>query len=397
MIESSTPEVNSNANIHFSEFCFNDQKHIFLSVKCGEDVDNIERVCQELTEKLSEYGSDADSIFRMTCYVKNEQSKAEIKAILTNFYSPAPIPPCEIVAQPSLEGAEISICAWAVQKECIVRPEDNVAIIQVDNQNQWIMVQQSCPLSDAYENFYQNYNEIENAFVKNDFAPVDIARTWIYIYDIDGMDKDDNNYQGVNHARKEIYNKINFAGRTGSLVDFPASTGIGLQDKAITYSALACNPGMQNKVISIENQSQTPAFEYPEDESKFQPLFSRAIALLDGDKALCSISGTASILEAKSVFIGDAARQTDQTLDNIENLISVSNLQANNINVDNGGLEAALQYVVYIKHVADYGVVREICEKRLPHNIPHFYVHADVCRDDLLVEIEAFTLHKLSK
>ena len=115
------------------------------------------------------------------------------------------------------------------------------------------------------------------------------------------------------------------------------------------------------------------------------------------EKALCSVSGTASILEAKSMYIGDAEKQTETTLDNIEKLISVDNLRANNIVAANGGLEAGLQFVVYIKHVKDYESVRAICEKRLPQDVPLFYVHADVCRDDLLVEVEGFSLHKLCK
>ena len=394
MIKSTTTEVNSDTEIHFSTFIFNQQKHIFLSLKSRENIDSFEDVFRGLSEKLEQHCSDIYSIFRMTCYVGDEQSKAELRKVLADCYDSYPTPPCEIVAQPPLEDAEISIFAWAVEKGHVRHADNDCAVVTAEGEDQWIMVHKDCELTNAYDNFYANYNGIAEALETNGFEPVDIARTWIYIFDIDGLDKVENNYQGMNHARKEIYNEINFAGRTGSLVDFPASTGIGMQDRSLTYSTLACKPGTLNKVISIENQAQTPAFEYPEDESKFQPLFSRAIALLNGDKALCSISGTASILEAKSMYIGDAEKQTELTLDNIENLISVENLKANNIDVENGGLDAAVQFVVYIKQVEDYEVVRAICEKRLPGNVPQFYVHADVCRDDLLVEIEAFTLHK---
>ena len=43
---------------------------------------------------------------------------------------------------------------------------------------------------------------------------------------------------------------------------------------------------------------------------------------------------------------------------------------------------------VYVKHPEDYPACRAICERRLP-GVPALYLHADVCRPDLLVEIEA--------
>ncbi len=395
MIESRTTEVSSETEIRTSCFTFNNQKHIFLSLKSRKNVAEFSVVFRSLAEKLQEFNSDVNSIFRMTCYTKDQQDKDEVRSAVSDYYSPVPTPPCEIVVQPSLENSKLSIFVWAVEKGHVEHTDNDVALLTANGESQWMMVHKSCDLTQSYENFYKNYNGIAAALETNGFDPVDITRTWIYIHDIDGLDKSDNNYQGMNHARKEIYNKINFAGRTDSLVDFPASTGIGLQDRALTYSTLACKPGMLNKVISIENQAQTPAFEYPEVESKFQPLFSRAIALLDEEKALCSVSGTASILEAKSMYIGDAEKQTEVTLDNIENLISKDNLKANNIEVANGGLEAVVQFVVYIKYPENLDKIKSICQKRLPADIPQFYVHADVCRDDLLVEVEAFTLHKL--
>ena len=42
---------------------------------------------------------------------------------------------------------------------------------------------------------------------------------------------------------------------------------------------------------------------------------------------------------------------------------------------------------VYIKQQEDYAKVRAVCEKRLGE-LPTIYAVADVCRPDLLVEIE---------
>ena len=57
-----------------------------------------------------------------------------------------------------------------------------------------------------------------------------------------------------------------------------------------------------------------------------------------------------------------------------------------------GRTEADVKYEelnrAYVKHAADYETVRRECEKQLP-GVPVVYTVGDVCRDDLLVELEA--------
>ncbi len=48
---------------------------------------------------------------------------------------------------------------------------------------------------------------------------------------------------------------------------------------------------------------------------------------------------------------------------------------------------------VYIKHSEDYAPVRAVCEQRLGA-VPAAYVVADVCRPDLLVEIEGMAFSR---
>ena len=202
MIESSTTEVNNKTEIHSSTFNFNFQKHIFLSLKSRESISAFSDVFRGLSERLEECCSDLNSIFRMTCYVKNEQAKTDIRQALSGCYEPMPTPPCEIVVQPSLEDSEISIFAWAVEKGHVRHTDNDVAILTAEGESQWLMAHKSCAINNAYNNFYANYNGIASALEANGFDPVDITRTWIYIHDIDGLDKTDNNYQGMNHARK---------------------------------------------------------------------------------------------------------------------------------------------------------------------------------------------------
>ena len=83
----------------------------------------------------------------------------------------------------------------------------------------------------------------------------------------------------------------------------------------------------------------------------------------------------------------DVEAQTRQTLDNIEALISGSNLAQHGM----PGLGATLADLagirVYIKRPGDYEKTRRVCEARLGE-LPAIYAVADVCRPELLVEIE---------
>ena len=99
------------------------------------------------------------------------------------------------------------------------------------------------------------------------------------------------------------------------------------------------------------------------------------------------VSGTASIIDSESHHLGDVAGQTRETLDNIAALISADNFRRHG----QTGLGATLDDValmrVYIKRPEDYAPVRDLCQARLGE-IPVLYTVADVCRPELLVEIE---------
>ena len=62
--------------------------------------------------------------------------------------------------------------------------------------------------------------------------------------------------------------------------------------------------------------------------------------------------------------------------------ISALNRQSENLPVEYSVVR------VYIKNLADFPVVKEICAQ-FYGDVPILYIEADICRDDLLVEIEA--------
>ena len=109
---------------------------------------------------------------------------------------------------------------------------------------------------------------------------------------------------------------------------------------------------------------------------------------MGGGRQALFISGTASIVGHATLHIGDVRRQTEESLANMAAVRDVAALRA--------GAEfdvAALVYTVYVRHRSDLAVVREVFERHVGAHSPAardaIYLQADICRAELLVEIEA--------
>ena len=135
--------------------------------------------------------------------------------------------------------------------------------------------------------------------------------------------------------------------------------------------------------MPLENPRQTSAYDYSARYSPESPQFSRAMALSCGTYATIFISGTASITDSETRHVGDAAAQTDETLDNIAALISEQNLCRHGLPGLGTSLDSLALVRVYIKRQADYAATRAVCQKRLGE-VPTIYALADVCRPELL-------------
>jgi len=141
------------------------------------------------------------------------------------------------------------------------------------------------------------------------------------------------------------------------------------------------------RLIALENPQQTSAFDYARRFSDKSPKFSRAMAVVIGDYLTTWISGTASIVNSESVHAGDIERQTHQTIDNIQRLIAAENFERHGVSGAAAELSDLAKIRVYVKHLEDFEKCRAVCRQRLG-DLPTIYAQADVCRSDLLVEIE---------
>ncbi len=161
----------------------------------------------------------------------------------------------------------------------------------------------------------------------------------------------------------------------------PSASAIGTRDgKTLVYFLASREAGKQ-----IENPRQMSAFEYPDQYSPKSPAFSRAMYARWGDAEHLYISGTASIIGHETHHRHDYIRQLDECLNNIDALISKSREEAD-IGIQSAaelsGLKVYLRHPEYLEHARSY------IHDRLDKATPVIYLHGDICRGDLLLEVE---------
>ena len=92
------------------------------------------------------------------------------------------------------------------------------------------------------------------------------------------------------------------------------------------------------------------------------------------------ISGTASIEPGgKTAWVGDIRKQVGLTMDVVEAILSARGF----------GFSDLVRATAYFRHPADAGVFAKWLVDRQLWNLPVVSAQCDVCRDDLLFELEA--------
>lgn len=226
------------------------------------------------------------------------------------------------------------------------------------------------------------FHIIRDALRFNGMDLSDVIRQWAYIGNINEQlpeyyGKTDN-YQQFNKSRALWYKDFNW--KNG----YPSATGIGMEVPGIIIEFTAIR-STEVKIKSVNNPQQIDAHKYSDKYisaggSLNSPKFERAKTLNINGKYIVYISGTAAIIGEDSVG-ADVVQQTKITLDNIEKL-------RNEINKENKTDLVCTSARVYLKNRKDLKKAEPLCRDYFGA-IPVVYVKADVCREELEIEIEA--------
>lgn len=208
-------------------------------------------------------------------------------------------------------------------------------------------------------------------------------RAWNYLAAINAVRDDLERYRQFNIGRHDAFVA---SGRLAS-GNVPAACALGTTSGPLTIAFMA---GRQAPV-PIENPRQVSAYNYPASYGPRSPTFSRAaFARLPGQELLF-ISGTASIVGHQTLHVGDIEGQTRETVANIESLLDASNRLARTTPY----ALAEPRYRAYLRHGDDYPRVQDLLARLLGADAAVVYVQADICRADLLIEIEAMASHAM--
>ena len=395
----------SSEGIGYSVVELNDVRHVFASAvpRGGETLEEQARDALSTIEAVIQEEGSERSIVQQAVFMKDAGQLEECRKIIRDFYGPE-MPATTYIPQPPCEGKLVSIEALGVGRGLgevqILRFSDRLVITRHSGVS-WVHCGQIVPETSAgglYDRSVSALEAMRQMLAQADVRFEQVIRTWLYLGDIVGPEADTQRYKELNRARTDFFQDLRFApAQTPPGFDrtfYPASTGIGTEGSNVVMSCIALATEREDIVATpLENPLQTSAFDYSQRYGPESPKFARAMALSCGPFASIFISGTASITESETRYIDDVEGQTRQTLDNIEALIAEENLARHGMPGLGATLDGLALVRVYIKRQEDYAKTRAVCEARLGE-LPTVYAVADVCRPELLVEIEGMAFSR---
>ena len=309
------------------------------------------------------------------------QDLETIDKVTTDIFGEQP-PLTSYIAQKTSHGGVTVEATYIADKDATVEYHRNYRIITINGCTE-VMTGGIVPRVAGGSTFEQSkdiFDGIAKMLKSNGFKPSDIYRQWNYIPGITVLNDGSQNYQEFNDARSIFYGSDKWTG------GYPAATGIGTSAGGVVVEICAIK-GEECANLPIDNPLQIAAHNYSQQvldgkiiaqlNERTTPKFERARLL--GNTIL--ISGTAAIKGECSNYSSDAVEQAAETMEIMDRLTSKENIP-----VDNNGSQYDLLRV-YVKRENDIPAVCEYMQSHYPAAKKHYLI-ADVCRPELLIEIE---------
>lgn len=223
-----------------------------------------------------------------------------------------------------------------------------------------------------------SYSTYQNIFrlVEQEGYP-HLLRVWNYLSDINEEQDDLERYRRFCVGRYNAFAEF----RTNFERALPAGSGVGMH----TPGVAVCFMASQQAGKPVENPRQVNAYRYPPQYGPRSPSFSRAMFKDWGTRRQLFLSGTASIVEHQTRHAGDMRAQLAETLHNIRALLQHT---ADVTGVDFQGESTRAVFKVYIRRPGNFPSIEQILKRELGEQASVLYLNGDLCRRDLLVEIE---------
>ncbi|TDR47800.1 chorismate lyase/3-hydroxybenzoate synthase [Tahibacter aquaticus] len=196
-----------------------------------------------------------------------------------------------------------------------------------------------------------------------------LLRIWNYLAAINEGSGDAERYKHFCTGRSAGMRSVHGQG-------FPAASAIGRSDGEYgvqVYWLAAREPG-----LAVENPRQVSAWRYPREYGPTAPTFARAMRGPCAQAQL-HISGTAAVVGHQSRHDGDIDAQLDETFANLSSLLASADMPA-------FGASSVLK--AYVRHAADMPPIAAALARRLPDAAKRLVLLGDICRVELLVEID---------
>ncbi len=315
-----------------------------------------------------------DSMLGAICFYEHLLDNSTVKATgipITHLHAPI------------LAGAAMSSEIWLSDLDfSLSNPlsSESKGAIQYRFSNDWLFGVITMPELVSLQNTTQSaYQEIFALMQALDYPH--IYRFWNYMADINGVSQGLERYRQFNVGRKHAF--LACDDEIGK--QMPAACALGLTDGPLTIAFLL---GRQAP-IAIENPRQVSAYEYPMEHGPCTPSFSRATLLRTQQNEILFISGTASIVGHQTLHALDVVAQTRETLDNLQAVIT----EANRILGEQRFELTNIDLRVYIRYAADLMLVQNEMKRYIGGTLNAIFIQADICRQALLLEIEATAIH----
>jgi chorismate lyase/3-hydroxybenzoate synthase len=153
---------------------------------------------------------------------------------------------------------------------------------------------------------------------------------------------------------------------------FPAATAVGAGAPGLLVYLLAGS----RRGTPVENPRQVSAYRYPSRYGPRPPSFARALCYPASPAAHCFVSGTASVVGHESLHPRDLGLQLEETLANLDAIL------------DRSGAGNPSLLKVFLRRAHHLGKIEGRLREWAPRGTPILYLRAEVCREELEIEIE---------